>query len=138
MTEPDIVGRVGQYAAATLFEASDDVAALAPTIAPLYRPIRLSGPAYTILADPGDNLAVHLGLTQASPGSVLVVASGMEVEKGFWGEVMMEAALARGPARAGHRWSSTRHRGPSKTLLSGFLRRHRNPRNQQDFARQAQ
>ena len=96
MTEPDIAEKVGQYAASTLFEASDDVAALAPTIAPLYRPIRLSGPAYTILADPGDNLAVHLGLAQAPPGSVLVVASGMEVEKGFWGEVMMEAALARG------------------------------------------
>ncbi len=96
MSERDIVERLAQYSAATLFEVGDEVSALAPGIAPLYRPIRLSGPAYTVLADPGDNRVVHLALAKAPPDSVLVVASGMEVEKAFWGEIMTEAALARG------------------------------------------
>ena len=96
MSDLSLGEKLAKYSAATLFEASDDVMALAPTVFPLYRPVRLSGPAYTVLADPGDNLAVHLALSEAPPGSVLVVASGMEVEKAFWGEIMTEAALVRG------------------------------------------
>ena len=69
-----------------------------PGNAPLFRPILLSGPAYNVAAVPGDNLEVHLALADAPAGSVLVVATGGELRMGFWGEVMTEAALARGIA----------------------------------------
>jgi 4-hydroxy-4-methyl-2-oxoglutarate aldolase len=87
---------LASFGAATLFEADRRVRAMRPDIAPLFRPISLCGPAYTVLAAPGDNLAVHLALAEAPAGSVLVVATGAELRKGFWGEVMTEAALARG------------------------------------------
>lgn len=87
---------LGSYATPTLFEASPVVRPLPPRIAPLYRPLQLHGPTYPVSAQPGDNLAVHLALAEAPAGSVLVVKTGAEVERGFWGEIMTEAALARG------------------------------------------
>lgn len=96
MRKGDLAQELGKFATPTLLEASAAVAALCPSIAPLYRPIGLCGPAYTVLASPGDNLAVHLALAEAPAGSVLVVATGPETQKGAWGEIMTRAALARG------------------------------------------
>lgn len=87
---------LGTYGTPTLFEASSAVQALSQKITPLYRPIELFGHAYTVKAAPGDNLAVHNALSQAPLNSVLVVTIGSETRHGFWGEVMTEAALARG------------------------------------------
>src|SRR3954468_1341389 len=96
--EPGDHHELASFGAATLFEADRRVRAMRPGIAPLYRPILLCGPAFTVSAGPGDNLAVHLALAEAPAGSVLVVATGGELSKGFWGEVMTQAALARGIA----------------------------------------
>ncbi len=87
---------LASFGAATLFEAHPVVKAMRPGIAALYRPIALCGPAFPVAAAPGDNLAVHLALADAPAGSVLVVSTGGELHRGFWGEVMTEAALARG------------------------------------------
>ena len=84
------------YGTPTLFEVSTEVRALPQQIAPLYRPIKLFGPSYTVTAEPADNLSVHLALAEAPSESVLVVTIGSETQHGFWGEVMTEAALARG------------------------------------------
>src|SRR5690348_17079651 len=89
---------LASFGTATLFEADRRVRAMRPEIMPLFRPILLSGPAFTVAAAAGDNLAVHLALAEAPAGSVLVVAAGGELRRGFWGEVMTEAALARGIA----------------------------------------
>jgi 4-hydroxy-4-methyl-2-oxoglutarate aldolase len=86
------------YGTATLFEAYEGVRALSPSVAPLFRPILMCGPAFPVYSPAGDNLAVHLALAEAPSGSVLVVSTGGETNKGFWGEVMTEAALARGIA----------------------------------------
>jgi 4-hydroxy-4-methyl-2-oxoglutarate aldolase len=45
---------------------------------------------------PGDNLAVHVAVTTAPAGSVLVVDVGDVPERGYWGEVLTTGALARG------------------------------------------
>jgi len=95
MSELNLAERLAKYSTPTLAEASSHVVVLPPVIAPLFRPIQLSGPVYLVLAMPGDNLAVHLALAKAPGGSVLVVATGPELQKGFWGEIMTEAALAR-------------------------------------------
>lgn len=86
-----------QFATATLWEVSPDVQSL-EGLRPLFTPIELCGPAYTVEATPGDNLPIHRALAEAPRGSVLVVATGGDTDRGWWGEVLMEAALARGIA----------------------------------------
>ena len=47
---------------------------------------------------PGDNLAVHVAVTAAPRGSVLVVDVGRVADRGYWGEVLTTAAEAAGLA----------------------------------------
>ncbi len=96
MERTELIERLGAHATPTLFEVSDAVRALAPGIAPLYRPAALVGTAYTVMTAPGDNLPVHRALELVPPGSVLVVSTGGCVDRGFWGEILATAAQARG------------------------------------------
>jgi 4-hydroxy-4-methyl-2-oxoglutarate aldolase len=89
---------LAKFSAPTLYEVSQSVLALGSALKPLYLPIQLAGPAYTVLAAPQDNLAIHRALAECPPGHVLVVATGRDSAHGFVGEIMMEAALARGVA----------------------------------------
>jgi 4-hydroxy-4-methyl-2-oxoglutarate aldolase len=57
---------------------------------------RVAAPAYPVRCTPGDNLAIHVAVTTAPVGSVLVVDVGDERELGYWGEVLTTAAEARG------------------------------------------
>lgn len=91
----DIAVRLADLATPTLFEASPAVHALDATVGPLFRPVRLCAPAATVRAAPGDNLAIHRALYEVDPGSVLVVTTGADIHHGFWGEVMLAAALER-------------------------------------------
>jgi 4-hydroxy-4-methyl-2-oxoglutarate aldolase len=56
------------------------------------------GDAYPVMARASDNLAVHRALAAAPRGSVLVVSTGGDKFRAFWGEIMTRAALARGLA----------------------------------------
>jgi 4-hydroxy-4-methyl-2-oxoglutarate aldolase len=58
----------------------------------------VAGPAYPVRCTPGDNLAIHVAVTQAPAGSVLVVDVGQVPDRGYWGEVLTTGALARGLA----------------------------------------
>jgi 4-hydroxy-4-methyl-2-oxoglutarate aldolase len=86
------------FSTPTLFEVSESVLTLGPYIRPLYVPIRLSGPAFTVRASPADNLPIHRALAGCPPGRVLVVSTEGDAAHAFFGEIMMEAALARGIA----------------------------------------
>src|SRR5262245_58720480 len=55
----------------------------------------LAAPAFPVRCAPGDNLAIHVGVTRAPAGSALVVDVGDERELGYWGEVLTTAAEAR-------------------------------------------
>jgi len=59
---------------------------------------RLAAPAFPVRCTPGDNLAVHVAVAGAPPGSALAVDVGDEDEFGYWGEVLTTAAEARGIA----------------------------------------
>jgi 4-hydroxy-4-methyl-2-oxoglutarate aldolase len=87
---------LGQFSTPTLYEVSENVLALGSRLTPLFRPIHLVGQAYTVLASPKDNLAIHRALAECPPGGVLVVATGNDATHAFFGEIMMEAALERG------------------------------------------
>jgi 4-hydroxy-4-methyl-2-oxoglutarate aldolase len=67
-------------------------------IRPVWSGAEVAGPAVPVRCTPGDNLGIHVGVTVAPPGSVLVVDVGEERELGFWGEVLTTAAQARGIA----------------------------------------
>jgi 4-hydroxy-4-methyl-2-oxoglutarate aldolase len=58
----------------------------------------LAAPAYPVGCTPGDNLAVHVAVTSAPAGSVLVVDVGRVPDRGYWGEVLTTAAEAAGLA----------------------------------------
>jgi 4-hydroxy-4-methyl-2-oxoglutarate aldolase len=57
-----------------------------------------AGPAATARCDPGDNLAIHVAVASLRPGEVLVVDAHEEPARGYFGEVLAVAALARGAA----------------------------------------
>jgi 4-hydroxy-4-methyl-2-oxoglutarate aldolase len=68
----------------------------APRIKAVWPGARVAAPAYTARLSPADNLAIHLAVTLAPAGSVLVVDASQEPERGYWGEVLTTAAQARG------------------------------------------
>ena len=56
----------------------------------------ISAPAFPVTCTPGDNLGIHVAVTRAPEGHVLVVDVGDERELGYWGEVLTTAAESRG------------------------------------------
>jgi 4-hydroxy-4-methyl-2-oxoglutarate aldolase len=71
---------------------------LPPRIRPAWPGASLVAPAYPVGCTPGDNLALHVAVTRAPAGSALVVDVGDVHDRGYWGEVLTTAALARGLA----------------------------------------
>jgi 4-hydroxy-4-methyl-2-oxoglutarate aldolase len=85
-----------ELGAATLGESGG--LPMAPRIRPAWAGARVAGPAYTVACAPADNLAIHVAVTRAGPGSVLVVDAAAVPERGYWGEVLTTAAEAAGVA----------------------------------------
>jgi 4-hydroxy-4-methyl-2-oxoglutarate aldolase len=69
-----------------------------PRIRAVWKGATISAPAYPVRCTPGDNLAIHVAVTTAPAGHVLVVDVGDEEEFGYWGEVLTTSAQARGLA----------------------------------------
>jgi 4-hydroxy-4-methyl-2-oxoglutarate aldolase len=80
---------------ATLYEASGAECFLPATLRPAWPGAQIVGTALPVLTAAGDNLPLHLALELAAPGEVLVVDAGA-APHGYWGEVLTEAAQARG------------------------------------------
>jgi 4-hydroxy-4-methyl-2-oxoglutarate aldolase len=85
-----------ELGAATLGESGGRP--MAPRIHRVWSGATVSAPAYPVTCTPGDNLAIHVAVAEAPPGSVLVVNVGDVRERGYWGEVLTTAARARGLA----------------------------------------
>lgn len=84
--------------AATVHEAAGRRGALPSRIKPVDDRMRLHASALTVHLPPGDNLGLHRAIYAAAPGDVLVASTGSGTEFGYWGEILNEAALARGLA----------------------------------------
>lgn len=83
---------------ATLFEAGAHNGALPSSINAIAPQLSVAGPAFPVQVPPGDNLWLHHALCAAAPGDVIVASAAGGLEHGYFGEVMAEAALARGIA----------------------------------------
>jgi len=83
------------FGTATLHEAAGRTGNLPSNIKPVISSFRLCGPAFTVHGPGYDNLWIHRAIYAASPGDILVVATGQALEAGYWGEILNEAAMAR-------------------------------------------
>jgi 4-hydroxy-4-methyl-2-oxoglutarate aldolase len=83
---------------ATVHEAAGRRGALPSRIKPVSDAMYVQGPAFTTRLAPGDNLGLHRAIYAAKPGDVLVADTGGHFEYGYWGEILNEAAMARGLA----------------------------------------
>ena len=94
----DSFERFADFDPATLYEASGRRGMVDPTIRPAWRGARVCGPAVTVECPPGDNLMLHVAVAHARPGVVIVATVGGYLLAGAWGEILTEAARARGVA----------------------------------------
>jgi 4-hydroxy-4-methyl-2-oxoglutarate aldolase len=96
MTDTQTAAVLAELGAATLGESG--AMGLPPRIRPAWSGATVAAPAYPVRCTPGDNLAIHVAVTTAPAGSVLVVDVGRVPDRGYWGEVLTTGALARGLA----------------------------------------
>jgi 4-hydroxy-4-methyl-2-oxoglutarate aldolase len=94
----DIIAALRDLGAATVHEAQGGRGALCSAIKPIDPRSRLAGRALTVDAAPADNLILHFALLKACPGDVLVVDAKGFVEAGPWGDILTQAAMAKGVA----------------------------------------
>lgn len=97
-TSAEIVRRLSEFDAATLYEAAGQEGMVDPAIRAMWLGARLCGPAMTVSCPPRDNLMLHHAVALAEPGTVLVANAGGYQRAGAWGEVLTAAAQARGIA----------------------------------------
>jgi 4-hydroxy-4-methyl-2-oxoglutarate aldolase len=90
--------RFGDFDPATLYEASGRRGMVDPAIRPAWHGARVCGPAVTVACPPSDNLMLHVAVARARPGVIVVATVGGHLQAGAWGEILTEAARARGVA----------------------------------------
>jgi 4-hydroxy-4-methyl-2-oxoglutarate aldolase len=69
---------------------------MAARIKPAWPGARVAARAFPARCAPGDNLAIHVAVTETPAGSALVVDASAVPELGYWGEVLTTGAEARG------------------------------------------
>jgi 4-hydroxy-4-methyl-2-oxoglutarate aldolase len=92
----DVVAAARALPASTLHEAGGRIGAMPSAIKPVAPSFKVCGPAVTVHGPGGDNLWLHRAIYVARPGDVLVASVSGEHDFGYWGEIMAEAARARG------------------------------------------
>jgi len=93
----DLLARLEPVAeAALLHEALGKRGALQHDVKPAWPGAKILGRALTIRTAPGDNLMLHLAVSIAQPGDVLVATVDGFLEAGIWGEIITVAAQVRG------------------------------------------
>jgi len=88
--------RLARLGVATVHEALGRVGLAQPVLRPIYPGAAISGPAVTVLAQPGDNWMLHVAVEQCRPGDVLVVACTTDNRDGMFGELLATSLRARG------------------------------------------
>jgi 4-hydroxy-4-methyl-2-oxoglutarate aldolase len=94
-----VASDLGAFGCATVHEAMGRVGLMAPSLRPIYAGAQVSGPAVTVLLQPGDNWMLHVAAEQIRPGDVVVAAVTTDCTDGFFGELLATSFKAHG-ARA--------------------------------------
>jgi 4-hydroxy-4-methyl-2-oxoglutarate aldolase len=90
--------RFADFDPATLYEAAGRTGMVDPSIRPAWLGARVCGRAITVECPPCDNLMLHIAVANAAPGTIIVATVGGHLQAGAWGEILTEAAIARGVA----------------------------------------
>jgi len=91
----ELIEKFKPIAVATVYEASGRKGFVNPKIKPIFRGMKLCGPAFTVQTVPGDNLMLHKALEKAQEGDIIVATVGDEYEYGYWGDLMATQAKAK-------------------------------------------
>jgi len=91
----ELIEKFKPIAIATVYEASGRKGFVNPKIKPIFRGMKLCGPAFTVQTAPGDNLMLHKALEKAQEGDIIVATVGDEYEYGYWGDLMATQAKAK-------------------------------------------
>jgi 4-hydroxy-4-methyl-2-oxoglutarate aldolase len=94
----DLACRFRALSTADLVNAAAGCTWAGPTIRPLWRPVTVVGPAFTVQTPRGDNGPVHSAIADASPGDVVVVAAEADATVAIFGDVLARIGVARGLA----------------------------------------
>ena len=94
----DLARRFRAVSTADLVGAAEGCAWAGPAIRPLWRPVTVAGPAFTVQTARGDNGPVHIGIANAAPGDVVVVAAAADATIAIFGDVLARIGAARGLA----------------------------------------
>jgi len=94
----DVRVSYSEQAVATVYEAAGKLGMVDRGIIARTKPFKLCGSALTVSCSGGDNLMIHLAITLAQPGDVLVINAGGFLDAGAWGEILTVAAQVRGVA----------------------------------------
>jgi 4-hydroxy-4-methyl-2-oxoglutarate aldolase len=92
----EVAAQLARLGSATIGESGGSAAHR--RLRPAWSGAAVAAPAYPVGCTPGDNLAVHVAVTTAPRGSVLVVDVGQVADRGYWGEVLTTAAESAGLA----------------------------------------
>lgn len=88
-----LIEKLAQYDSAIVSDClMDNGFAMDNGIKPLAVNQKICGPAFTVLCPPRDNLMLHLAVSRAQPGDVLVASMNHHYEGGAWGEILTVAA----------------------------------------------
>jgi 4-hydroxy-4-methyl-2-oxoglutarate aldolase len=92
----DLAGRLAVLGVSTVHEAMGRSGLMKPYMRPIYPGAQIAGSAVTVLAQPGDNLMIHVAVELCRPGDVMVVAVEADNSDGMFGELLATSLQAHG------------------------------------------
>jgi 4-hydroxy-4-methyl-2-oxoglutarate aldolase len=89
---------LGGFGSASIHEAQGRRGAIASHIKPVDHTMRFAGTAFTVVCAPRDNLMLQVAIHYAQRGDVILVSAGEMGQAGTFGDVLANAAKAKGIA----------------------------------------